>query len=197
HPELQQQYPYRLPVGAPQQSQLTPVQWAELMQLQQASLRPVQPPPPAKLLNLHTAYFPQLDAAVREMMQQTRPQRAFVPGQPWQQHSHYYLKERNAVQESADSGCSNDSVQHASEEKDRCQVCSYCYQFAVHEANAKGVTMPRLMDRGSWRGHVMKDADVIVCPRLLRRVCSMCGATGQHAHQTNFCPVTKRKTSCY
>ncbi|GMS96144.1 hypothetical protein PENTCL1PPCAC_18319 [Pristionchus entomophagus] len=77
-------------------------------------------------------------------------------------------------------------------------ACAFCYQFAVHYANSRAQTpLPRVADRGYWRGHVMKEGDRIVCPRALRRVCSLCGATGQNAHLNNFCPVTKKHTSSY
>ncbi|KAF8376094.1 nos-1 [Pristionchus pacificus] len=77
-------------------------------------------------------------------------------------------------------------------------VCLFCYQFAVHYANSRCQTpLPRSSDRGYWRGHLMKEGDRIVCPRLLRRVCSLCGATGQNAHLNNFCPIAKKHTSSY
>ncbi|GMT20425.1 hypothetical protein PFISCL1PPCAC_11722, partial [Pristionchus fissidentatus] len=57
------------------------------------------------------------------------------------------------------------------------EVCAFCYQFAVHHANSSGQTpLPRVADRGYWRGHVMNEGERIVCPRLLRRVCVLCGA---------------------
>ncbi|GMS97399.1 hypothetical protein PENTCL1PPCAC_19574 [Pristionchus entomophagus] len=57
-------YPYRVPRGVAPSAQLTPGQWAELLLLQQATIRPMQYHPPPKLLNIHTPYLPGLDAAV-------------------------------------------------------------------------------------------------------------------------------------
>ncbi|GMS97137.1 hypothetical protein PENTCL1PPCAC_19312, partial [Pristionchus entomophagus] len=211
-------YPCRVPLGVARSAQLTPGQWAELLQLQQATIRPMHYHPPPKLLNIQTAYFPGLDAAVMAMMQPSQqpqppyyrrsPAAPYVPHQQWQQptqqlqspHGTYFKAPDRSPQHVAtapgSSGCSTDSA-HGSEDKDRGQVCSFCYQHAVHEADTRGGHLPRLTDRGCWRGHVLRDGYTIVCPRLLRRVCSLCGATGQSAHQTNYCPSTKRKTANY
>ncbi|GMR31624.1 hypothetical protein PMAYCL1PPCAC_01819 [Pristionchus mayeri] len=78
------------------------------------------------------------------------------------------------------------------------EVCTFCYQFAVHYAHSHYQTpLPRVADRGYWRGHILKEGDKIICPRALRRVCSLCGATGQNAHLNNFCPIAKKHTSSY
>ncbi|KAF8370692.1 hypothetical protein PRIPAC_77121, partial [Pristionchus pacificus] len=210
-------YPFRggfVPRAASTGANLSPAQWAELAALQQAAVQrqqlQLQPGggahhAPPKLMNIHTAYLPDLDAAVRQMMQQRKPAPASPAsrpgsppnGQPWLPHSHYYPTDpRNSIRGASSTG--SDSA-HYSDCRDRTQTtCDFCYQFAVHEAVSKEAAhLPRLTDRGPWRGHPTKQGDIIVCPRLLRRVCSMCGATGQAAHQTNLCPATNRKTSRY
>ncbi|GMR50153.1 hypothetical protein PMAYCL1PPCAC_20348, partial [Pristionchus mayeri] len=183
-------YPYRVPTAAPSSQKLSLGQWAELLQLQQAAIRAKQNHPPPKLLSIHTAYLPELDAAVREMMGKAKP------GQPWKQTAAGRFDSGERRSSGRGISSASDSA-HGSDGKDQVW-CAYCYNHAVHVANGRpGAHLPHVCEKGYWRGHELRQGATIVCPRLLRRICPLCGATGQAAHLTNYCPATKKAISRY